>query len=104
MTESVPNGFKVTLSETGELPKESDNEVTVRVAYDVFRGAPRHSGADFDLDRDVMTSKRDIKGGKIKTVSIDEIVAEITDRSKFELTQKGFDPNRDIIIYEGWRS
>ena len=51
-----------------------------------------------------METKRVIEGGEIKTVSTDEIVARIGDREKFELTQTGFDPNRDVIIYEGWKS
>ena len=100
----VPGGFKVTLSQEGEIPKKSDNEIRIRTAYDVFKGAPKHNEADFDLDRKSMETKRVIEGGEIKTVSTDEIVARIGDREKFELTQTGFDPNRDVIIYEGWKS
>ena len=100
----VPGGFKVMLSQEGEMPEKSDNEIRIRTAYDVFKGAPKHNEADFDLDRKSMEAKRVIKGGEIKTVSTDEIVAKIGDREKFELTQTGFDPNRDVIIYEGWKS
>jgi hypothetical protein len=90
----LADGFTVMAS---GWPVDSGAQVEIRAAYETAKGDPFSRYREYDFDFKGKALRREIDGATIVSAYDNRIVISIT-APIFQITVKGFDVNRDLIV------